>query len=89
MAENIDDPILKTIAKCRSHPSTLAIASEYKNRANFSFDFVSKEDVLTEMKVLDVSKVIQESDVPVKVIKANENFFAEAMCFYLKKIITW
>ena len=89
LAENIDDPTLKTIVKCRSHPSTLAIASEYKNRANFFFDFVSKEDVLTEIKVLDVSKAIQESDVPVKVIKANENFFAEAMCFYLKKIITW
>ena len=85
MAENIDNPILKTIVKCRSHPSTLAIVSEYKNRANFSFDFVSKEDVFTEIKVLDVSNAIQESDVPVKVIKANENFFAEAICFYLKK----
>ena len=39
LAENIDDPTLKTIVKCRSHPSTLAIASEYKNRANFFFRF--------------------------------------------------
>ena len=35
LAENIDDPTLKAIAKWRSHPSILAIASEYKNRANF------------------------------------------------------
>ena len=69
LAENIDDPTLKAIAKWRNHPSILAIASEYKNRANFSFNFVSKEDVLTEIKVLDVSKAIQESDIPVKIMK--------------------
>ena len=56
-----------------------------KNRANFHFNFVSKEDVLTEIKVLDVSKAIQESDIPVKIIKANENFFAKAICFYFNK----
>ena len=75
------------IAKWRNHPSILAIASEYKNRANFSFNFVSKEDVLTEIKMLDVSKAIQESDIPVKIIKANENFFAEAICFYFNKAL--
>ena len=56
-----------------------------KNRANFSFNFISKEDVLTEIKVLAVSKVIQESDSPVKIIKANKSFFAEAICFYFSK----
>ena len=85
LAENIDDPTLKAIADWRNHPSILAVVPEYKNRANFSFNFVSKEDVLTEIKVLDVSKAIQESDIPVKIIKANENFFAEAICFYFNK----
>ena len=85
MAENIDDPTLKAIAKWRNDSSILAIASEYKNRANFSFNFVSKEDVLTKIKVLYVSRAIQESDIPVKIIKANENFFAEVICFYFNK----
>ena len=67
------------------HPSILAIASECKNRANFSFNFVSKENVLTEIKVLDVSKAIQKGDVPVKIIKTNDNFFAEAISFYSNK----
>ena len=35
--------------------------------------------------MLDVSKAIQESDIPVKTIKANENFFAEAIYFYFNK----
>ena len=34
LAENIDDPTLKATVKWRNHPSILAIASEYKNRAN-------------------------------------------------------
>ena len=32
LAENIDDPFLKAIAKWRNHPSILAIASEHKIR---------------------------------------------------------
>ena len=83
--KNIDDPPLKAIAKWRNHPSILAITSEYKNRANFSFNFVSKEDVLTEIEVLDVSKAIQESDLSDKIIKANEIFFADAICFCFNK----
>ena len=85
LAENIDNPNLKVIAKWRNHPSTLVIASEYKNRANFPFNSVSKEDVLTEIKMLDVSKAIQECDIPVKTIEANENLFTEAICFYFNK----
>ena len=37
------------------------------------------------MKVLNVSKAIQESDISVKIIKAYENIFAEAICFYFSK----
>ena len=87
LAEKIDDPTLKDIAKWRNHPSILAITSEYKNRANFSFNFVSKDDVLTNIKVLDVSKAIQESIILVKIIRASENFFAEAICFYFNKLL--
>ena len=76
MAQDIDDPTLKAIVKWRNRPNILAITSEYKNRASFSFNFVSKEDVLTEIKMLNVSKAIQESDIPVKIINAKENFFA-------------
>ena len=41
-------------------PSTYLSNSitEYKNRANFYFNFVSKEHGLAEIKVLDVSKAI-------------------------------
>ena len=79
LAENIDDPILKAIVKWRNYRSIPTIASEYKNRANFCFNFVSKEDALAEIKALDVSKAMQENDIPVKSIKANGSFSAEAI----------
>ena len=85
LAENIDGPTLKAIAEWRNHPSILSITSEYKNIANLSLNFVSKEDVFTEIKVLDVSKTIQEIDHPGKIIKAHENFFTEIICFYFSK----
>ena len=66
LAENINDSTLKAIVKWRNHPNILAIAPEYEKRANFSFSFVSKEDVLTEIIALDVSKSFQENDIPVK-----------------------
>ena len=34
---------------------------------------------------MDVSKTIQGSNIPVKIIKTNENFFAESICFYFNK----
>lgn len=67
------------------HPSILAVASEYEDRTNFPFDFISNENVLAEVKALDVSKTFQENDIPIKIIKTNDNFFAEAICCYFNK----
>ena len=80
-AETTNDLTLKAVVKWRNQSSILAIASEYKNGAKFLFNFVSKEDVLAEIKELDVGKAIQENDVPVKIIKTNENLFVEVTCY--------
>ena len=49
---------VNVIVKWKNHPSIQAIAPEFKNRTNFSFNFVSKANVLKGIKVLDVSKAI-------------------------------
>ena len=51
LAENTNDPIPNAIVKWRNHPYIFAIASKYENRANFSFNFVFKEDVIEEIKL--------------------------------------
>ena len=57
--------------KWRNHLSILTITSEHKNKPKFSFNFVSKEHVLEKIQMLDSSKAIHESDIPVKLIKEN------------------
>ena len=69
LSDNIEHPTLKAIVKWRNHPSILTITSEHENTPKFSFNFVSKEHVLEEIQMLDSSKAIQESDIPVKLIK--------------------
>ena len=82
MSDNIVHPTLKAIVNWRNHPSILTITSEHKNTPKFSFNFVSKEHVLEEIQMLDSSKAIQESDIPVKLIKENSDLFAEIICKY-------
>ena len=55
------------------------------NTPKFSFNFVSKEHVLEEIQMLDSSKAIQESDIPVKLIKENSDLFAEIICKYFNE----
>ena len=87
LAENVDDPTLKAIAKWRNHPNILPIASKYKNRANLYFIvFFSKKSVLTEIKVLDVSNAIQESDILVKII-GQMRISLQRHFFYFNKLL--
>ena len=85
MSDNIFHPTLKAIVKWRNHPSILTITSEHENTPKFSFNFVSKEHVLEEIQMLDSSKAIQESDIPVKLIKENSDLFAEIICKYFNE----
>ena len=82
MSDNIFHPTLKAIVKWRNHPSILTITSEHQNKPKFSFNFVLKEHVLEEIQMLDSAKAIQESDIPVELIKENSDLFAEVMRKY-------
>ena len=73
---NIDDPILKAIAKYENHPSILRIKNYMKEKdLNFSFEFVDKPKISKEINKLDGKKACQEHDIPVKLIKSNKDFF--------------
>ena len=54
---NIDDPILKAIAKYENHPSVLRIKNYMKEKElNFSFEFTDKPKVSKEINKLYVKK---------------------------------
>ena len=67
---------------------------------SFSFSFVTKETILNELRKLNLKKVCQESDIPVKIIKENldivsnfvynnfnNSFFSSNFFSYLKNAI--
>ena len=45
-----------------------------------------KNTIIKEIRKLDVKKAIQDTDIPVKVLKENEEFFAEQI--YLNELIS-
>ena len=85
LSDNIFHPTLKAIVKWRNHPSILTITSRDANTPKYSFNFVSKEHVLEEIQMMDSSKAIQESDIPVNLIKEDSDLFAEIICKYFNE----
>ena len=50
---NISDPVSKAIKKYEKHPSIIKIKEKMKNKnMTFSFNFVTKETVLNELRKL-------------------------------------
>ena len=79
ISENINDPVIKSMVKYRSHPSIHKIG-EVCNRKQcslFSFWHVGKEEILKEILSLDSTKVSQDTDIPRKVIKDNAYIFSD------------
>ena len=74
---NIDDPILKAIAKYENHPSLLRIKNYMKEKdLNFSFEFVDKLKLSKEIDKLDSKKACQKHSIPAKLIKSNKDIFS-------------
>ena len=80
IVENVRDPTLKAILKYRKHPSILAIKRKLKSGPVFTFNHITKEDVIKEINNLDASKASQEDDIPTKIIKENSDIFSNFIC---------
>ena len=78
-AECIPHPALKAIMKFRNHPSVSAIRNAF-NPQSFSFSKVSVNDVLKEINNLGNRKEIQNTDIPVKILKQNADIFGSYIC---------
>ena len=80
-AECIPHPALKAIMKFRKHPSVSAITSAF-NTQSFNFSKVSVDDVLKEVNKLGNRKAIQNTDIPVKILKQNADIFGSYICHF-------
>ena len=76
--ENVADPIIKLILKYRDYPSIPAIGeSKEKSDSPFLFTGIDKEEILTEILILDTSKACQDTDVLTTILKEIEDSFAD------------
>ena len=73
--EIITDSTLKATLKYCKHSSVLEIKRQTKSDTVFTFNHITKEDVIKEIKNLDTSKASQEDDIPPKMIKETLIFF--------------
>ena len=83
-AKPSNNPVLSVANKFQNHPSILNIKSN-RTYSGFTFRPVNYEEVLTELKNLDMSKITQVERIPTKIVKENLNIFAT---FLVKDINT-
>ena len=84
-SENISDPVIKAIVKCRTHPSIIAIKEKCTFKSNFNSSFVEKVDILKEIKMLQWNKATENTDIPIELIKNDADIFAEFVFISLNK----
>ena len=68
---NDNKPILNYINKFKNHPSIKVIKSRKKEEQTFTFNYVSYEEVLNEIRKLQTTKTTQQNDIPTKILKEN------------------
>ena len=83
---NDNEPILNYINKFKNHPSIKVIKSRKKEEQTFTFNYVSYEEVLNEVRKLQTTKTTQQNDIPTKILKENSEVFAR---YFHKNINFW
>ena len=73
---NDNHPILNYINKCKNHPSIKSIKSRKKEDQTFTFNYVSYEEVLNEIRKLQTTKTIHQNKIPIANLKENSDIFA-------------
>ena len=61
------------LKKCKNHPIITAITTRMKNLSTFtfSFNFISRDDIVKELKKLKSKKASLKRDIPIKTVKEN------------------
>ena len=71
----------------KNHP-TISIIKHFSERfSSFRFSQVDKNAVLKEIKKLSLNKSVQDTDIAVKILKENADYFAEHICLQFKGTI--
>ena len=86
ITNGIENFVLKTVHNYQRHPNILAIKETYKD-LNFSFPIVSLSNLKNELKSLDPSKSVHETEIPTKASKGSMKIFSPFLSNYFNNII--
>ena len=73
-----DHPILIAILKYRDHPSIITIKRFHYQTVPFHFSYFDNNKKI--IRSLSKNKASQETNIPVRVVKENAEYFAEIIC---------
>ena len=74
--DNDNEPIVNYINKFKNHPNIKVVKSRKKEEQNFTFNYVSCEEFLNEIRKLKATTTIQQYDIPTKIFKEKAEVFA-------------
>ena len=78
---NITDPVFCAIQEYKKHPTILKIKEMMgANNLSFSFKFIDIKKIFNALKKLKSKKACQGSDIPVKIIKENNDIITDFIC---------
>ena len=75
--QNTYSAFLKAVLKNRDHPSIISISDSFHQASSSYFSCIDKNTVLKEIRSLSGTKASQNTDIPVKILKENADYFAE------------
>ena len=60
------DPVTIAIEEYRNHPSITRLKQKGFSNSNFSFNYISKDEIIKLIQNLDLSKAYQKDNIPPK-----------------------
>ena len=80
-------PTLKDILKYKNHPSIKVIKSFSTRFSSFYFSQADKNTVLKEIRKIKINKEVLDTNIPLKKLKENAEYFAEYICLQFNESI--
>ena len=77
---------LESNKKFRNHPSVSAIRNAFDPQS-FNFSKAMVDDVLKKINKLGKRKAIQNTDIPVKILKENAEIFGSYICHFFNVFV--
>ena len=78
---------LNAILKYKNHPRMHVIKIFSQRASSFYFSHIEKNTVFKEIKKLNLNKAVQDSDIPLQILKENADFFLDYIYLQINEAV--